>query len=130
MEDSLWYAPKDMGGAPPHKNNLIGRSTEISLLKLTTTAENALCSLLSSLCSLLLLAHSRTIRKLGTLDSRLTIRLKTPSKSIQHVVEVITTRNKQLNIFSAPTEKLRPPIARGLPGDVTLQRFKPSEISG
>ncbi len=23
MEDSTWYAPKDMGGAPPHKNNLI-----------------------------------------------------------------------------------------------------------
>ncbi len=24
MKESTWHAPKDMGGAPPHKNNLIG----------------------------------------------------------------------------------------------------------
>ncbi len=27
LEESTWYAPKNMGGAPPHKNSLIGTAT-------------------------------------------------------------------------------------------------------
>ncbi len=52
MEESTWYAPKNMGGAPPHKNNLIGTATvggsKSSWLKMNTTAFSSLlftCSL-------------------------------------------------------------------------------------
>ncbi len=94
--------------------------TEISLLKWTTTAFQLVC---------FLLARSLAKRKLVALDHRLTIRLKTPSKRIQHFVKVITTRNKQLNSFHVPTKKPRPPIARGLSqvmsrsSDVSHRRF-------
>ncbi len=113
-----------MGGAPLHNNNLIGTAA-VGVSKLVPLKMNN--KALST--SLLLLARSLTNRKLVALDHRLTIRLKTPSKSIQHFVKVIITRNKQLNSFRVPTKKPRPPIVRGLPSDVTQQRRKPSEIS-
>ncbi len=50
-EDSLWYVPKDRGGAPPHKNNLIGSATggvsKLAPLKTTNTALNRSLCLLS-----------------------------------------------------------------------------------
>ncbi len=110
------------GSAPQEQSDWkkpVGGCTEISPLKLTTTAENAL------FFSLLALPSAFTCL-LTDVDSRLTIRLQKPSKSIQHIVIVITTRNKQL---PRPTKQPRPPMARGLPGDVAKQRLKPSEIS-
>ncbi len=99
-----------MNRAPPHKNNLIGTAA-VGVSKLVPLKMNN--KALST--GLLLLARSLTNRKLVALDHRLTIRLKTPSKSIQHFVKVITTRNEELNNFGVPTKKPRPPITRGLP---------------
>ncbi len=52
MEDSLWNAPKDMGGAPPHKNNLIGRSLWLAGLNLGGLKGGHYSNSLSSLFAL------------------------------------------------------------------------------
>ncbi len=110
--------PKRHGRGTAHKNNLIGTAA-MGVSKLVLLKKQH-----SILASLLLLARSLKNRMLVALDHRLTIRLKTPSTSIQHFVKVITTRNKQLNSFRVPTKKPRPPSTRRLPGDVTQQRSK------
>ncbi len=97
-----------MSRAPPHKNNLIGTAA-VGVSKLVPLKMNN--KALST--GLLLLARSLTNRKLVALDHRLTIRLKTPSKSIQH--SSLVTRNEELNNFGVPTKKPRLPITRGLP---------------
>ncbi len=97
MEDSLWYAPKDMGGAPPHNNNLIGRSPVGVLksvcLKLTTTAGIALSSLRSSTCSL-----ADDPEASVALDPRLNIGLRKLAKRIQDFVKAVTPQSQQTNI--------------------------------
>ncbi len=91
MEDSLWYAPKDMGGAPPHNNNLIGRSPVGVLksvcLKLTTTAGS------SSTCSL-----ADDPEASVALDPRLNIGLRKLAKRIQDFVKAVTPQSQQTNI--------------------------------
>ncbi len=91
------------GGAPPHKNNLIGTATvgvfKLVPLKMNNTALE--CSLSSRLFA------ARPVLTDAELSPH--HRLKIPSKSIQHDFEVIAMRDKQLSISN--TEQ-RLPIAR------------------
>ncbi len=89
MEDSLWYAPKDMGRAPPHKNNLIGRSPVGVLksvcLKLATTFE--------TLFIYLYIYPEASV----ALDTRLNIGLRKLAKRIQDFVKAVTSQSQQTN---------------------------------
>ncbi len=108
-----------MGGAPPHKNNLI-MTAALSVSKLVPLKMNNKALRRSAFtCSL---TGNPEAGRAGPMPYH-------QAESIQHSGKVITTRNDQLNSFSAPTKKLRLSIARGLLRDVMQQRRKPSEIS-
>ncbi len=100
-----------MGGAPPHKNNLIGRSPVGVLksvcLKLTTTFGTLSLNPRSSMCSL-----ADDPEASVTLDTRLNIGLRKLAKRIQDIVKAVTPKSQQTNsAFHLNTEQ-RPPIAR------------------
>ncbi len=96
MEESLGYAPKDMGGAPPHKNNLIGRSPvgvqKSVCLKLTTTFGTLSLLLHSSTCSL-----ADNPEASVALDPCLNIGLRKRAKRIQDFVKAVTPQSQQTN---------------------------------
>ncbi len=74
------------GGAPPHKNNLIGTAahgwTQIELFKMNTTAFSR--SFFFSLADLLEASASSSLVALEALDPRLTIRLTSKTLDSAH----------------------------------------------